>query len=430
VAEQALFSLGGFVTSLVLGRFGSPKDFAVFSAMFAVFVFLSRFHQSLLLEPLAVYARTRYATREAEYCRLVTSLHWYLAAPFLVAALAVGSPWISSLGASLWSAAPCAVTGPILLRYWLARRLCYTALDTRGALVSTGTYSASLLGLVAALHLGGCLNPATVWAAMAAAALAAVAVAERRLRTRLRRSQTSTALRLSAVLRRHLRFGKWGVIFTVVDAATDAAYLPMVSLVAGATGTALYRASESLFLPAQQFLSALVLFYMPRFAESLARKPMTCVKTHALRAALFTSLFCAFYSAVVVALGGTIVTNVFPSPIYREAIPLLPLMGAWLVARCTGAFAVGTVLRAADLPATISIASFAGAACTCTLGVILTHQLGLRGAVIARAIAAVVLLGALLALTFGRTFSNNRLLRRRAPNRRIQLEGEALETAL
>jgi hypothetical protein len=401
VAEQALFSSATFSTTLILGHYSAPRDFAAFSALFVVFIVLSRFHQALILDPLSVYAGTRYAKHRSQYFLSATALHWKFTFLAALIAFPIAAAWTASLGQSCLPALTAALGTPIVLRFWLTRRICYTRFQPRTAMIGTAAYLASLLTLVFVLHSRAALTPATVWASLACSAALGTLVAEfPRFLSRSQHTQLGRHLTLYSVARRHLWFGKWGAAFTLLDFATDAVYLPLVTMVVGSNGTALYRASEVPFLPAQQLLSALVLFYMPRLAQVLRYRPITLVRHYAFLAAIGAASLAAVYTSVVALAGSPVIAVIFPDALYRGIFPLLPLVGGWLVIRTVGEPASGTVLRAAGLPKLPFLGACVGALLTCMVGIPLTCVLGLKGALIGRVISSAGLSVTVLALTF------------------------------
>src|SRR5215475_4016688 len=54
LADQAAAAAAGFGVNLLLARWLSASDYGIFAVVFAAYLFLSGFHNVLLLEPLSV----------------------------------------------------------------------------------------------------------------------------------------------------------------------------------------------------------------------------------------------------------------------------------------------------------------------------------------------------------------------------------------
>src|SRR5260370_36194446 len=63
LVDQGLTSGAGFAVNLLLARWMAPAGYGAFAVAFAGFLFVSGFHNGLLLEPMTVMRPSRYTER-------------------------------------------------------------------------------------------------------------------------------------------------------------------------------------------------------------------------------------------------------------------------------------------------------------------------------------------------------------------------------
>ena len=125
LVDQGLTSGASFGVNLLLARWMAPNVYGAFAVAFAGFLFVSGFHNVLLLEPMSVMGPSRHARRLPAYFRAQIVVHVILVG-------ALSGVFLAS-GLILWRFAPgSALVGsvlggglalPFLLLAWLARRM-------------------------------------------------------------------------------------------------------------------------------------------------------------------------------------------------------------------------------------------------------------------------------------------------------------------
>ncbi len=78
LVDQGLASGAGFAVSLLLARWMEPEVYGAFAVAFAGFLFVSGFHNVLLLEPMSVMGPSRHAARLPGYFRAQIAVHFIL----------------------------------------------------------------------------------------------------------------------------------------------------------------------------------------------------------------------------------------------------------------------------------------------------------------------------------------------------------------
>src|SRR5882757_9661497 len=157
LVDQGLFSGAGFLVNLLLARWLAPASYGAFAVAFAAFLFISGFHNVLLLEPLTVMGPGRHSENLPAYFRAQFQIHFLLVGWLAVAGL-LGS-------VAIWRATPDsplvgAIFGgalmlPLLLLLWLARRMCYVMQRPGLAVAGTASYLVLIIaGLAILRYLG------------------------------------------------------------------------------------------------------------------------------------------------------------------------------------------------------------------------------------------------------------------------------------
>src|ERR1700710_657884 len=67
VADQGLISGSNFAIGILLARWMKPEQYGAYALAFSVFLLLSQFHGSIVLEPMAVFGSSTYRSRLRGY---------------------------------------------------------------------------------------------------------------------------------------------------------------------------------------------------------------------------------------------------------------------------------------------------------------------------------------------------------------------------
>lgn len=200
LGDQAVLSLGNFLTSLALLRTLAPADYGVYALTFGTLLFLLSLHAALVAYPLSVGAASAAGAavrRFTGHAVLLTLGLWVpLAAGVVLAVWLLRRPDLAG-----WAAAA--------LLAWLVqetlRRALLARFRHRDALVGDAV---SYLGQAACVWLlarRGMLTPGSALAAMTLTSAAGAAIQALQLRPRV----SSPVARLAPVGRRFLAQGRW-----------------------------------------------------------------------------------------------------------------------------------------------------------------------------------------------------------------------------
>ena len=142
LVDQGLTSGAGFIVNIYLARVLAPNVYGAFAVAFTGLLFVSGFHNVLLLEPLSVLGPSRHADRLVRFFRAQIAVHAVLVGVLSAAVLLSGillwrvEPRNPLVGAILGAA----FALPFLLLLWLARRMCYVVQLPSTAVAGSGSY--------------------------------------------------------------------------------------------------------------------------------------------------------------------------------------------------------------------------------------------------------------------------------------------------
>src|SRR3989441_2730697 len=78
LADQGLFAGAGFATNVLLARWLPPENYGAYALALSIFLFISGFHNALVLEPMSVLGPASYGASLPTYLRTVLRLHFGL----------------------------------------------------------------------------------------------------------------------------------------------------------------------------------------------------------------------------------------------------------------------------------------------------------------------------------------------------------------
>jgi O-antigen/teichoic acid export membrane protein len=268
--DQGLFSGAGFLVNLLLARWLAPDSYGAFAVAFAGFVFISGFHNVLLLEPLTVMGPGRHSENLPAYFRAQLLIHFLLVGGLALAGL-LGS-------AALWRLTPGsplvgaifggALVLPLLLLLWLVRRMCYVLQRPCLAVAGTASYLALIVSGLAALRHFGWATPFLSFLLMGGASLAASGVLLGRIDF-FGGPQLTNGISWRAALRENWAYGRWLVGSAVLYSIASQVQMFLVAGVLGLGAAGVLRAMQLPSLLVIQVSTAIGLIVLPCCRRSL-----------------------------------------------------------------------------------------------------------------------------------------------------------------
>lgn len=271
--DQGLFSGSSFLLNVFLARWLSKEAYGAFAVCFAGMLFLTGFHNVLLIEPMTVIGPSCYPDRLTGYFGAQLRTHLLIIGPLSLLALAAGgilmlSPARSTLAPAVVSLA---IGLPLILLFYLVRRMCYVVQNPLAAVQASAVYGATLvLGAFALEHAGRC-TPGSSLLLMAVAGLLPCALILRRLRISPYGLPPRSSLPLRRILAENWEYGRWLVLTSALSWMLVQAQTVLSAGLLALPAAGALRAMQLPSLVLSQLIAATVLLLLPSISYELGR---------------------------------------------------------------------------------------------------------------------------------------------------------------
>jgi O-antigen/teichoic acid export membrane protein len=245
----------------------SRDEYGSYALGFAIFLLAAQLHQSLLLEPMAVFGGSVYRNHVRYYLRALLHMHLLFALGIvLVLGVSAEVARVVAPGSGLSGVlAGAALAFPCILLLWLARRAFYLRLAPTLAAVGTLVYCALVVGGLFLARSRGWLSPFSAFLLMGVGGLATGVLLLTCLRSRLEASTLAPDLR--DIWKRHWNYGRWALGIVVAMWLPGNIYYPLLTSFHGAASAGELRALMNFAQPLFQTNTALSLLLLPYAAR-------------------------------------------------------------------------------------------------------------------------------------------------------------------
>jgi O-antigen/teichoic acid export membrane protein len=348
ILDQGLASGAGFLLTFLLARWLSSAVYGAFAVAFATLLFLSGFHNVLLLEPMSVMGPSRYCARTPAYFAAQLKIHKLLGAG-LAGALLLTALFMKLLGTNhelTTATAASAFALPFFLILWLVRRMAYMVQRPSVAgWASAGYFFLTLIGLLA-LRSRDVVTPVTAFFLMGGAGLLSSLLPMWQLG--MLGAKTDDQCSWKSVAHENWNYGRWLVLSAALFPAVTQiqTYLAAGFLGLGAAGV--LRAMQVPSLLMTQIVIAVGLLVLPSMSYEFGLGQLSRLRKKAALTSASVTLITLGYTAALALFAGPIERLLYGGK-YSAYAPLIPIMG--LVPVCTG-FAIGfsMAVRASQKP--------------------------------------------------------------------------------
>jgi O-antigen/teichoic acid export membrane protein len=401
LVDQGLVSLAGFGVNLMLARWLAPDLYGAFAVVFAGFLFVSGFHNVLVLEPLSVMGPSRYVDRLPTYFRAQIAVHGVLVGVLSLSILLGGLIlWWVAPHSPLWSAMfSIALVLPVLLLLWLARRMCYVLQRPEVAVVGSAAYLLLIATGLATLFYLAKVNPPNAFLLMGGGSLVSTWILLRRLEIPLNGVAQTEGLSWRSVLRENWTYGRWLVASTVLLSITGQTQMFLVAAVLGLSAAGILRAMQLPSLVMTQIVMAAGLLIIHLFSSDFGQGRIRQLHNKAALVSLGVSGM-ALAFVLLLLLASTRVEHALFNGKYAGYAWLMSLLA---LVPATNGFSIGysMALRASQKPHFDLIANGVAAPVGLLSGIAFMHWWGLGGAA-ASMVLGFAVQGAVIFLYFRR----------------------------
>ena len=376
--SQVLISGMNFVLSLLLARWLVASQYGAYTVAFSIFLVVSSFHNSLLLEPMGVLGPASHGKSLSSYVGKLVRLHFAIACVLATVVAIVGIafsrvPQFGELSGAL--AGACFAT-PWILFLWFARQAAYLEMRPDIAAKGAVAYAVAISLMIYWLHRIGRLDPFGAFVALAVASAAAGVVLILWIRPKFNASPMEASL--ATIWKQHWVYGRWVLATAFVFwASGQATYYFIAAAFLTMEDVGRISALQNLVAPLSQFLTALTLLFLPWASTQLTIKDGVSFR-RGIRwiTLLFTGVGVAYL--VVIVGFGTHLTAVLYHGKYAPSASLPPMLALSqvLMAASQGP-AIG--LRAMQRPSRIFVGYSVAAAFSILAGLGLTRHWGVAG---------------------------------------------------
>jgi O-antigen/teichoic acid export membrane protein len=328
ILDQGIVAVASFILNIMLVRWFSPSEYGAFVIAFSVFLFLSGFYNSLILEPMIVLGPTKHNEHLSRYLDILILLHIGLTIclSFILLSIAIILMMIDNT--SVGSFFGLVISTPFILFFWMVRQACYIKTSPELALKGSLLYSFFLLSGLFLIKQKGWVSSFTVFLLMAVSSLAAGLVIWHYLKVRNREIEpTMNSIGIKSVLIEHWSYGRWMIASSCIYWLSNSIYLPLIGTLLGLAESGAFRAMQNLFRPLQQIMIALGLLFLPWISRQLLSKGRNYFKKSLFRIFIINVLLSGGYFLFIVFFGQWMVNFFYDQNYYNNFLWLLPYLG-------------------------------------------------------------------------------------------------------
>lgn len=343
--DQGFFAGASFLINIILARWLSLGEYGFFAVIYAIFILFARLHSAILIEPMSIFGRGKYAEDLSEYLGLV--IYWHCGIfgglAFLLL-LTAGLLWWAGFSVFANGAFCLAIITPFVLLMWLMRQAFYVKGQIHLAASGGALYMVlSLIGMWG-IYKFGFLSHITAIVVMGLAGLL-VSIWSYLL---LRPQWLSNNLTPALVMNDCWSYGKWAIGVGVLIWFTNNIYFIALPWTAGFEEGGAFRALLNLLLPFQHMTLALSSILLPLMAGKFWKTGIKDVNKLLKISALVVVPCGLLYSLVIIAYSKPLVRMLYAGK-YDEYAGNIWL-GALLPVLWGGLILSVTSLRAMNLP--------------------------------------------------------------------------------
>src|SRR6202158_6173834 len=380
LVDQGLTSGAGFAVNLLLARWMAPEVYGAFAVAFAGFLFVSGFHNVLLLEPMSVMGPARYTGRLGAYFRSQIAVHAILVGALsgvlLLGGLVLGRavPGSPLAGAVLGGG----FALPFLLLAWLTRRMCYVVQRPSAAALGSGLYLTFVVAGLFVLGHYGWLASFSAFLLMGCGSILASGLLLWQLGLAERGTVAEPGVTWRAVLRENWTYGRWLVGSTVLFSISTQAQKFLAAAFLGLGAAGILRDMQIPSLVMTQVTTAARTLVLPAFSLDFGKGSIERLRHKAMLVSLGLVVGALCFASLLALLAGRAEHILFGGK-YAAYAWLMPVLA--LIPVCAG-FSMGysMAMRASQKPHFDLLANAVTAPVGVGSAICFMHWWGLAGA--------------------------------------------------
>ena len=327
VLDQGIFSGSNFVFNILLARWLDPAAYGAFSVLFAIYLFLSGFHNALIMEPMTVLGPALYLDRLRDFVANQFKLHFFITGMMSILVILVGAflaliqksdlLGLSLVGMGLFL--------PFMLLIWLARRIFYVLQIPAGALLGSIVYAILLIAWSITLNATDTDVSLSMWfGVMGLAALFGSMVAFWFGGVKVLASSISVDWR--TIMRVQAKFGRWLVVATVLYSIGSQLQVFFIAGLLTLEAAGAWRALQNFSLPMVQAITAISTLALPSLSAEFGRKNLHGLRNKGLGVTVFLSFIAIVYELILMLWAAPLESLIYGGK-YEAYVWFIPIIG-------------------------------------------------------------------------------------------------------
>jgi O-antigen/teichoic acid export membrane protein len=390
IADQGTFSGANFILNILLARWLQPSEYGIFVLIFSIFLFISGFHNALLLEPMNTIGVARYGDVITTYVGKTIWIHVFLTLSLSIVLLLTTSIFFFKGSYLAPPLGGISIALPFMLLFWLLRIVCYIKIMPEIALRGSVIYLFLVLFGLSVFHKLRWLTPLNTFLLTGATSVLISFLLIKLLKIKLNPSVLFGANpKFQNIFSAHWNYSRWVIGSAFVHWLSGAVYLPMVGSILGLPQLAAFRAIQNLILPLNQIMTALGVLILPWTSRQIANKGKIWIK-RGISKFFFPFAFIAVgYIIFIFFLGQNLITILYGDVYYTQYNWMIPY---FCLIAIVGAIVqpLYIFLKSFQMPNAIFFSQTGAAIFSLTLGIYLVWYLKLHGSLQALLISLLI----------------------------------------
>lgn len=381
IIDQGLYSGSNFLLNVLLARWLTPTDYGAFAVTFTVFLFLSGFHNALLLEPMSVLGPGSYSHQMEAYLDAQIRLNFVLTLALSILMTLVGmilsiihkgdpTLWRALVGGSL--------ALPFILFLWTIRRIFYVVKRPASAMFSSGLYMLFLGAGVWEMHLWGIGSSFNAFLWMGVASFLSGFLVGNKLLIRRR----NASLPWSEIIHAHWNFGRWVTVAAILSVGLGQSQTLILAGMLSLDAAGAFRAMQNFTLPMTQAVTAIATLGLPVLAYDYGQRDLLSLRRKGLFITVVLTGIAVTYEVLIGVFGVPLEQLVYGGK-YTAYTWLIPLLGLVPIFSALSA-GLTLTLRAVQKPQIYLVGGIIAAVIGLPSALVLIRAVGIMGAAISQ----------------------------------------------
>lgn len=327
IIDQILFSGSNFVLNIFLARMLGINEYGAFSLAFTLYLFLSGFHNALILEPISVLGTSNYTDNLKKYFSTQLILHFFITF-ILGSCLLIGSGLLSllNIGDRVFMRALLGVGFflPFLLLVWLTRRMFYIFQQPGNSLFVSFIYSVCI-GL-GGIFISRSIFKEDLFCWFALLGVAGTISSFRLVPLVLEFFKHYSRIEFIQLIYEQWLYGRWICLATMLYSIGSQTQIFIAASFLGLEVAGVFRVLQIFMLPMTQILTAVSSLSLPTVALEFGLNNYLAMKRKSRQVAIIMILI-AFIYELILLFGSSSVEQFLFAGKYARYASLIPLIG-------------------------------------------------------------------------------------------------------